>query len=73
MKTIPVTGFIEQAVEEGRSRSATKPELSPLWMKMWPMRRPAVPKAAQPRPLAGLPSSKPSHENSAQAAPSRAP
>jgi hypothetical protein len=30
-------------------------------------------KAAQPRPLVGLPSSKPSHENSAQAAPSRAP
>ena len=31
-----------------------------------------MPKAAQPRPLAGLPSSKPSQENSAQAAPSRA-
>jgi hypothetical protein len=29
----------------------------------------AVPKAAQPRPLVGLPSSKPSQENSAPAAP----
>jgi hypothetical protein len=36
-------------------------------------RRPAPPKAVQPRPLAAVPSSKPSHQNSAQAAPSREP
>lgn len=56
------------------SRSATNPESSPLWMKIWPpTRQPAVPKATYPRPLAGLSSSKSAHENSAQAAPSRDP
>src|SRR6516164_10079198 len=42
-------------------------------MKTCPTRRPAVPRAAQPRPLACVLSSEPSQENSAQASPLRDP
>ena len=42
-----------------QSRSQTKPESSPLWMKKWPTRRPAVLLMTQPRPQASSPSSDP--------------
>jgi Sulfatase len=56
---------------KNHSGSQTKPDSSPLWKKMWPTRRPAVPSMTQPRPLRWSPSSTPSHENSATALPYR--
>ena len=52
-------------------RVALKPESSPRWMKMWPRREPSSSRTTQPRPLAGVSSSKPSQLNSAPGRPSR--